>query len=171
MKVTITLHLKNCIYMGGGDASQVALMVKNPPASGRHKRLGFDPWVGKILWRRAWQSTPVSWLENLMDRGAWWATVPAVAKSRTWMEWLGMAYIYLSIYQCRILASKWSHKQKLFCHYILQRSSSEEDQDWDWGLLTPGVQCLNLVLRWPKDSGSPLDIHSIKTDPRWWGTK
>ena len=26
---------------------------------GRHKRQGFDPWVGKIPWRRAWQPTPV----------------------------------------------------------------------------------------------------------------
>ena len=35
-------------------------MVKNPPASaGRCKRLGFDPWLGKIPWRRAWQPTPV----------------------------------------------------------------------------------------------------------------
>ena len=25
----------------------------------RHKRLGFDPWVGKIPWRRKWQPTPV----------------------------------------------------------------------------------------------------------------
>ena len=25
----------------------------------RHKRCGFDPWVGKIPWRRAWQLTPV----------------------------------------------------------------------------------------------------------------
>ena len=25
----------------------------------RHKRREFDPWVGKILWRRAWQPTPV----------------------------------------------------------------------------------------------------------------
>ena len=25
----------------------------------RHKRRGFDPWVGKILWRRTWQPTPV----------------------------------------------------------------------------------------------------------------
>ena len=25
----------------------------------RHKRCRFDPWVGKILWRRAWQPTPV----------------------------------------------------------------------------------------------------------------
>ena len=26
----------------------------------RHKRHGFDPWVGKIPWKRAWQPTPVS---------------------------------------------------------------------------------------------------------------
>ena len=25
----------------------------------RHKRPGFDPWVRKMLWRRAWQPTPV----------------------------------------------------------------------------------------------------------------
>ena len=41
-------------------ASQVVLVVKNPPAtSGRRKRLGFDPWVGKIPWRRAQQITLV----------------------------------------------------------------------------------------------------------------
>ena len=40
--------------------SQVALVVENLPASaGRHKRHGFDPWVGKIPWRRAWQLSPV----------------------------------------------------------------------------------------------------------------
>ena len=27
----------------------------------RCKRCGFDPWVGKIPWRRAWQPTPVFW--------------------------------------------------------------------------------------------------------------
>ena len=25
----------------------------------RHKRCGFDPWVGKTAWRRTWQHTPV----------------------------------------------------------------------------------------------------------------
>ena len=25
----------------------------------RSKRLGFDPWVGKIPWRRKWQPTPI----------------------------------------------------------------------------------------------------------------
>ena len=41
-------------------AFQVALVVKNPPANaGRCKRCGFDPWVEKIPWKRAWQPTPV----------------------------------------------------------------------------------------------------------------
>jgi len=36
------------------------LVVKNLPANaGRHRRRGFDPWVRKIPWRRAWQPTPV----------------------------------------------------------------------------------------------------------------
>ena len=34
-------------------------MVKNPPANAGDMRLKFDPWVGKILWRRTWQPTPV----------------------------------------------------------------------------------------------------------------
>ena len=37
-------------------ASQVVLMVKNPPAN---KRFGFDRWIGKIPWRSALQPTPV----------------------------------------------------------------------------------------------------------------
>ena len=33
---------------------------KNPACQcRRHKRQGFDPWVGKISWRTAWQPTPV----------------------------------------------------------------------------------------------------------------
>ena len=34
-------------------------------------RPGFHPWVGKSLWRRAWQPTQYSCLENSMDQGAW----------------------------------------------------------------------------------------------------
>ena len=41
-------------------ASQVALVVKNPPVNaGGLKRHEFNPWDGKIPWRRAWQPTPV----------------------------------------------------------------------------------------------------------------
>ena len=82
-------------------ASQVALVVKNPPANAGDKKCWFDPWVGKIVWKRAWQPTPVflpgeshgqySCLENPMDRGAWWVTVLGVTQSRTRLKRLSMA--------------------------------------------------------------------------------
>ena len=50
----------------------------------RHKKRGFNPWVGKIPWRKKMAiHASVSCLENSMDRGAWWATVHGVAKSQT----------------------------------------------------------------------------------------
>ena len=39
-------------------ASLVAQMVKNPPAT---QRSGFNPWIGKIPWKREWLPTPVFW--------------------------------------------------------------------------------------------------------------
>ena len=39
----------------GGWASLVAQLEKNPPVM---QETRFDPWVGKIRWRRAWQPTP-----------------------------------------------------------------------------------------------------------------
>ena len=46
----------------------------------REKRLGFNPWVRKIPWRRRWQPLQYSYLENPMDRGAWWAMVHEVSQ-------------------------------------------------------------------------------------------
>ena len=34
-------------------------MVKNPPANASDMRQGFNPWVRKSPWRRAWQPTSV----------------------------------------------------------------------------------------------------------------
>ena len=49
----------DCIFLFHG-ASQVALVVKEPTCQCRRcKRRGFNPWVGKIPWRWAWQTTPV----------------------------------------------------------------------------------------------------------------
>ena len=42
-----------CFNFPGGS------VVKNMPALHSCRRGGFHPWVGKIPWRRAWQSTPV----------------------------------------------------------------------------------------------------------------
>jgi len=41
-------------------------------------------------WRREWQPTPVFLLKNSMDRGAWWAIVHEVAKSRIQLKQMSM---------------------------------------------------------------------------------
>ena len=40
-------------FPGGASGKEPACQCR------RFKRHGFDPWVGKIPWRRAWQFTPV----------------------------------------------------------------------------------------------------------------
>ena len=40
-------------FPGGASGKEPACQCR------RHKKCWFDPWVGKILWRRAWQSTLV----------------------------------------------------------------------------------------------------------------
>ena len=65
-------------------ASQVALVVKNPPANARDIRdAGSIPRLGS--YPRGGHGNPLQYscLENPMDRGAWWATVLGVTKSRT----------------------------------------------------------------------------------------
>ena len=54
----------------------------------RCKRHELDPWVRKIPGRRKWQPLQYSFLENPIDRGAWWATVPRGCKDSNTAEWL-----------------------------------------------------------------------------------
>ena len=37
----------------------------------RCRRLGFDPWVRKISWRRKWQPTPLFWLGEFHRQRRW----------------------------------------------------------------------------------------------------
>ena len=43
---------KSC-FPGGANGKESAYQCR------RHKRRGFDPWAGKIPWRRKWQPTPI----------------------------------------------------------------------------------------------------------------
>ena len=56
-------HWDNSMNIGFYDftfASQVILSGKEPTYQcKRHKRCGFNPWIGTIPWRKAWQPTPV----------------------------------------------------------------------------------------------------------------
>ena len=95
--------------------SQVALVVKNPPAkAGRCKRCGFDPWVEKSPWRRACNALQYSCLENPMDRGACQVIVHGVQSrtrlkrlsthSQKWKSSGGLCWWssgYKSTHQCR----------------------------------------------------------------------
>ena len=56
----------------------------------RHKRWGFDPWVGKTPGEGNGNPLQYSCLENSMDRGACRATVHGVAKESDMTEQLSM---------------------------------------------------------------------------------
>ena len=71
-------HLSRCM------ASQVVLMVENPPANAGECR--FDPWSGRSCGGGHDNPLQYSCLENLMDRGARWATVHSRAESQTQLK-------------------------------------------------------------------------------------
>ena len=57
-----------------------------------HARTQVGSLVGKMPWRRKWQPSPVFFLENPRDRGAWRATVHGVTKSQAGLSkdgWVG----------------------------------------------------------------------------------
>ena len=70
---SLSLPLGLLDFPRGSDGKESACQCRRP---------GFDPWVGKIPWRKEWL-LQYSFLENSMDRGAWWAIVHGIAKSQT----------------------------------------------------------------------------------------
>ena len=56
-------------------------MVKNPPANAGDA--GSIPGEGRTYGKGSGNPLQYSCLENSMDRGAWWATVHAIAKTWT----------------------------------------------------------------------------------------
>ena len=67
--------------------SQVTLMAKNPPAkAGDVRDTGSILGLGRSPGEENGYPLQYSYLENPMDRGAWWATVHRVAKNRTQLK-------------------------------------------------------------------------------------
>ena len=66
---------------GGGGASQVAQLVKNPPAK-QQTLVQFLDWEDPLEEGMATHSSILAW-KIPMDRGAWLATVHGVEKSQT----------------------------------------------------------------------------------------
>ena len=61
----------------------MVLVVKNPPARAGDVRDtdGFDPWIWKIPWRRAWQLIPVFLPGESHGQRGLWATIHRVTES------------------------------------------------------------------------------------------
>ena len=71
--------------------SQFVLVVKNLPAyTGYTGDTGLIPGLGRSLGEGHGNPLQYSCLENPIDRGAWWATVHGIAKSRTQLKQLNM---------------------------------------------------------------------------------
>jgi len=79
------LHRIVWCQLHGHWSSQVALVVKKPPANaGDISNASLIPGLGR---------SPGEGHSNLLqysclDRGAWWAAVHRVTQSRTWLKWL-----------------------------------------------------------------------------------
>ena len=147
----VTLYAWGRGFPGGSRWSRIYLQCRRP---------GFNPWVGKICWRRAWQPTPVrdergnplqySCRQNFMDRGAWWAYSPWVAKSRTQLsDWTTTT-------MC-----EGSEVQRTNLSKAIQKLHGRS-QIWSWSrVLTPSQStvcqtCLTIKIYWG------ICIHSLK---------
>ena len=89
---------------------------------GRRSLVGCSPWGRRVghdwatsfslftfmHWRRKWQPTQCSCLENPRDGGAWWAAVYGVAQSRTRLKWLSSSSRVLSWWWKR-LCKRWEN--------------------------------------------------------------
>ena len=72
----------NSLHLLKAWASQVALVVKNPPANaGNVRDSGSIPGSGRSSGGRHDNPLQYSCLENPIDRGAWWAIVHSVTES------------------------------------------------------------------------------------------
>ena len=80
---------------GGSSSKEPACQCR------RHKSRGFDPWVGKIPWRRGWQTTPVLLPGESQGERSLVGYSPWSHKNQTWLKWLSMhAHASESVHLC-----------------------------------------------------------------------
>ena len=95
-----------------------------------HRRPGFDPWVGKIPWRRACQPTPV-----LLPGESHGQAIHRVAKSLTRLKWLSTHIIY-------IFSKPLDSRFRTPCPFVLKYSSIYFLRQ----IFTPGYLTMNTVI-------------------------
>ena len=97
-----------------------APLVKNPPAnSGNRRDLALIPGSGRPPRGGNGNSLQYSFLENPMDRGAWWAAVHGVTQSQTELSYLAWAHTHTSSLFGKAEES-WKLKQRLIFMFSFQ---------------------------------------------------
>ena len=91
-------HAGCCLTKTYSSPAQVVLVLKNPPTNaGDTGDVGSIPGLGKSTGVGNGSPLQYSCLGNPTDRGAWWATVHALAKSRTWLSTAHSKFITCSV--------------------------------------------------------------------------
>ena len=102
----IIWHILLLVFLFWGFPSSLA--VNNPTAMQemRHRRYWFDPWVGKIPWRKAWQHTPI-FLPGRIPCTEETSRLYSIGSERVGQDW-----------------SDWAHTQVFVFSIYLKRSFS-----------------------------------------------
>ena len=80
-------------FPGGSDAKEPACQCR------RHKRCGFDPWVRKIPWQRAWQLTHVFLPGEFHGQRILMGYSPQQKAGHDWSNLTGtQTYLHLQLY-------------------------------------------------------------------------
>ena len=78
--IFLTVSQEKLSFPGGMSGKESTCYCRRP------KRLGFNPWVGKMTWSRKWQPTPVFLPGKFHGRRDWLAVVSG-CKERDTTEW------------------------------------------------------------------------------------
>ena len=127
----------------GAWASQAELVVKNPPANaGDIRDVASIPESGRSPGGGHSNPLQYSFLENLMNRGAWRAIVHRVAKSWTWLRQLSTQRLELSLLQKQHVSGMSGWNQVSW-----GRGEQTSDGGWLLQALKAEMTCLVFALR------------------------
>ena len=92
----------------------VAQLVKNQPAM---QETGFDPWIGKIPWRREQLPTPVFWPEEIHGLYSPW-------NSPGWNTGIGSLSLFQGIFPAQRLNPGLPHCRQILYQQLIHKGSS-----------------------------------------------
>ena len=164
---------------GGASGKEPACQCR------RHKRLGFDPWVGTTPWRRAWRPTPVflprefhgqrSLVSYSPEGHKELDTTEATLHARTQLSWVDRVWgvsVETCCVQRRLGSLRWlKHREggfKFFLDCVKQLSVL----GWDayiwkqWGTISVGDNWSHLFSFFKCSTNLEIDLGGLP----WWSS-